>query len=145
MSIANRNRYKIYYYLAYKSLEMETLVKILYVDDEPVNLLLFEQMFNKKYIVLKAESGFKGLDMLQRNPDIEVVVSDMKMPGMNGLEFINKVHALYPNILLYIFSGYDLTPEIQQSMDQGLILKYFQKPFNMRIIDDAIAEALQSK
>ncbi|MCB8964291.1 MAG: response regulator [Bacteroidales bacterium] len=124
---------------------MDNLTRVLYVDDEPINLLLFEQMFKRRYNVITAESGFKGLDTLQQNNNIEVVISDMKMPGMTGLDFIQKVHGLFPNIILYLFSGYDITPEIQESLEKGIILEYFQKPFNMQIIDEAISKALNNR
>ncbi|HAN19435.1 MAG: hypothetical protein A2X13_02055 [Bacteroidetes bacterium GWC2_33_15] len=119
---------------------MENLLVILYVDDEPINLMLFEQMFKTKYKILTAESGYSGLNILNKNPEIKVVISDMKMPGMNGIEFILKAKELFPNILFYILTGYEITPEIQESLENGLISKYFQKPFNMKEIDDSISE-----
>jgi len=122
---------------------MNNLIKILYVDDEPINLMLFENMFNKKYKVITAVSGFEGLEILKKNADTKVVISDMKMPGMNGLEFIAKVKPLYPQIHFYILSGYDLTEDIQKSLSSGLILKYFQKPFKMAEIDETIEEAMK--
>ena len=58
---------------------------ILYVDDEDVNLMLFELNFKKKFNVLTALNGEKGLEILKDNNNVEVVISDMKMPGMNGI------------------------------------------------------------
>jgi two-component system, response regulator, stage 0 sporulation protein F len=120
-------------------------ITILYVDDEPINLMLFERMFNKKYKVLTAESGFIGLDVLKDNPDLEVVISDMKMPLMDGLEFITKAKALYPDIYYYILTGYEITIQIQESLDRGIIQKYFRKPFNMSEIEKIIEENLLIK
>ena len=67
---------------------MNNRIKILYVDDEPINLQLFILNFRKKHQVFTAEDGFKALEVLNREPGIIIVISDMKMPGMNGLEFI---------------------------------------------------------
>jgi response regulator RpfG family c-di-GMP phosphodiesterase len=117
---------------------------ILYVDDEPLNLMLFSTMFGKKYKVLTAESGDAGLAILQKHPDIRVVISDMKMPGMNGIEFIKRARVLYPVKLFFIHTGYDITPEIQQSIKEGLIAEYFQKPFDMKVIDSSITSHLNS-
>ena len=117
-------------------------IKILYIDDEPVNLLLFERMFEGFYDVITAESGSQGVLILEKSSDIQVVISDMKMPIMNGLEFITKVRPMYPDIHYYLLSGYELTPEIQNSLSDGLILKYFQKPFLTEEIDNVIKETL---
>ena len=117
-------------------------VTILYVDDEPINLMLFEAMFKKSYNVICAHSGLQGLNILAENPKIQVIISDMKMPGMNGLEFIKKARVLFPDILYFILTGYEITPEIQSSLEQGIIAEYFQKPFNMKSIELEIAKRL---
>ena len=121
---------------------MTPAITILYVDDEPLNLMLFETMFRKKYKVLKAESGITGLQILENTREIKVIISDMKMPGMTGIEFIQKAHASRPEILYYILTGYDITPEIQISLKEGLITEYFQKPFNMQLIDKSISSRI---
>lgn len=123
---------------------MNNLIKLLYVDDEQINLMLFQNIFKKKYTVIIAESGFKGLEILQKEEEIKVIISDMKMPGMNGLEFIQKAKEKFPNILFFILTGYDITPEIQKSLENGLISKYFQKPFNMKEIDETITQELKA-
>lgn len=123
---------------------MNNLIKLLYVDDEQINLMLFQNIFKKKYTVIIAESGFKGLEILQKEKEIKVIISDMKMPGMNGLEFIQKAKEKFPNILFFILTGYDITPEIQKSLENGLISKYFQKPFNMKEIDETITQELKA-
>jgi len=116
--------------------------KILYVDDESINLLLFEINFRKKYEVLTADNGIKGLEVLNNNPDVLVVVSDMKMPNMNGIEFIKQAKEKHPDIKYYILTGFEITEEIQEAIKLKLILKYFRKPFNMKEIDTAISEAI---
>lgn len=121
---------------------MKTEITILYVDDEPINLFLFNQLFAKKYKVITAESGYAGLNKIEKNPNIEVVISDLKMPGMNGIEFIRKAKELYSNIHYYILTSYDLTPEIDNALRTGLIDKYFQKPFNLQEIESTISEKL---
>lgn len=112
--------------------------KILYVDDEKVNLILFEINFKEHFDVLTARDGFEGLDVLDKNQDVLVVISDMKMPGMNGLEFINKAKEKYPNKKYYILSGFDITDEIQEALDSGLIIQYFRKPIEKRKIHLAV-------
>jgi len=114
--------------------------KILYVDDEFINLQLFKINFDNKYEVFTAENGITGLEVLDNNPDIVVVISDMKMPLMNGIEFIKKAKEKYSHIRFYILTGFQITEEIQEALNSKLILKYFSKPFNLNKIDATLQE-----
>jgi two-component system, response regulator, stage 0 sporulation protein F len=121
---------------------MDDNIKVMYVDDEVMNLQLFKLNFNKKYEIITAESGVSALNLLEKHMDTEIVISDMKMPVMTGLEFIQKAKSKYPNIKFYILTGYDITYEIQEALNTKLILKYFRKPFDFNAIDTAIRTAL---
>ena len=123
---------------------MDTKAKILYVDDEPINLTFFEINFSAKYKVYTALDGFKGLDLLDKELDIFLIISDMKMPGMNGIEFIKKAKEKYPSKKYYILTGFEITKEIQEALDTKLILKYFRKPFNIKEIGSVIEDALNA-
>jgi CheY-like chemotaxis protein len=116
---------------------MGAKLKLMYVDDEKMNLKLFELIFNKKYEVITADSGISALNFLEQHLDTEIVLSDMKMPVMNGIEFIKEAKLKYPDIKFYILTGYDITDEIQEALDSKLILKYFRKPFNYNEFDNA--------
>jgi two-component system, response regulator, stage 0 sporulation protein F len=109
---------------------MESTKKILYVDDEPINLFLFKKLFEKKYKVETALSGTEGLEKLQTHHDIKLVVSDMKMPFMNGLEFVAMAKERNPDLICYILTGYDITSEISAALGQRLIHHYFKKPMD---------------
>lgn len=122
---------------------MDQIIKVLYVDDEPINLMLFKTMLRKKYDIITAESGFKGLEELSNNPDIRIVISDMKMPGMNGLEFIKKAKEQFPNVIFCILTGYEITDEIMLALEANLIYQYFQKPFKVVEIENAIKGAVK--
>jgi two-component system response regulator (stage 0 sporulation protein F) len=121
---------------------MDEKIKILYVDDESFNLLIFESLFENKYEVITAELGDIGLEILKSNLDIRLVVSDMRMPLMDGIEFITKAKALYPQIHYFILSGYDITPKILEALSSGLIVNYFQKPFEASEIEASFDEVL---
>jgi len=116
---------------------------LLYVDDEPLNVTLFEINFQKKYAIRTALSGEKGLDILRSEPSIAVVISDMKMPGMNGIEFIRKAKENFPEIVFFILTGYEITEEITRALEEKLIHKYFKKPFLMKDMETAILEVLE--
>ena len=117
-------------------------VKILYVDDETINLQLFEINFSDKYVVFTVESGMEGIDILDKNPDIKIIISDMKMPNMNGIEFIKEAKKKYPEKKYFILTGFEITDEIQDALNSKLILKYFRKPFNINEIEKTIKEAI---
>ena len=116
--------------------------KVLYVDDEPINLQLFEINFEDKYDVITALSGMQGLELLNKHTDMKLVISDMKMPVMNGIEFIKTAKKKHPNLSYFILTGFEITDEIQEAINSHLILRYFRKPFNIREIESAIKEAL---
>lgn len=122
---------------------MNDKITLLYVDDEPINLKLFELNFRKKFNVLTAESGSQGYELLKQNPHTIVVISDMKMPGMNGIEFIKLAKKDFPKISYFILTGFDITEEIADALNERLIHKYFRKPFNLREIETSILEILE--
>ncbi|MFN8257285.1 MAG: response regulator [Bacteroidales bacterium] len=122
---------------------MSEPLSILYVDDEKLNLELFRINFRKNYKVYTASSGFEGLEKLNECNDINVVISDMKMPGMNGVEFIRKAKASYDKAVYFILTGFDLTDEISDAIKDNLVCKYFRKPFNLREIEVSIQSALK--
>ncbi len=113
-------------------------IKILYVDDEIINLQLFEAIFSDKFDVLTAENGYLGLEIIENNSDISVIISDMKMPNMNGLEFIKKLKEKLPDKKYFILTGFDITDEIKEAIESKLIIKYFKKPFNREEIESYI-------
>lgn len=112
--------------------------KVLYVDDEEINLLIFIKKLEKNYQVITAENGEKGLQILKDHSDIDYIVSDLKMPGMSGLEFIEKAQAQFPDKEYYILSGYAMNQEMQDAIDSGLIRDYWMKPANFGKISEAL-------
>ena len=119
--------------------------KILYVDDEFINLQLFEINLSRKYCVYTACDGLVALDILEKNPDIKVVISDMRMPIMTGIEFIKKAKTKFKTIKYYILTGFDITQEIEEAINSGLIVKYFRKPFNLDEIDGEINKIIPAE
>lgn len=113
-------------------------IKLLYVDDEEINLFLFEEMMEDKYEVLLAYNGMQGLEMLKQNMDIEVIVSDLKMPKMSGLEMIYEAKKIKPDIPCFILSGFEMIEDIRKAMKMNIIIKYFMKPADWDRLDRTI-------
>lgn len=116
-------------------------INILYVDDEEQNIFLFEVIFGHLYKVHTATSGERGLEILNSNT-IDVVITDLHMPNMNGLEFINLASTNFEDIPYFVLSGYSFNQAIEEAMKAGLIKKYFRKPFNKDEIELAISQEL---
>jgi two-component system, response regulator, stage 0 sporulation protein F len=127
-----------------KKLIMGNKQKLLYVDDEVINLELFKIIFKNKYDVLLAKSGSLALKELEFNQDVSVVISDMRMPGLNGIEFVKIAKEKYQNIVYFILTGFEVSSEISQAIENKIINKYFKKPLNAKEIEKSIIEAIDS-
>lgn len=111
--------------------------KLLYVDDEELNLELFKYNLKGHFYVQTACSGQQALRLLDEDKSINFVISDMRMPGMNGLEFIKKAKNKFPDISYYILTGFSINAEIEKALESDLIQKYFNKPYE---VDTLVSE-----
>lgn len=117
-------------------------ITVLYVDDEKDNLFVFKANFSRKFEVITSISPIQALGELEvHHNEIIVVISDMRMPEMNGIEFIKKAKSKYDDIYYFILTGFGNNPEIEEALNNKLICKYFTKPFDAREIEEAILEA----
>ena len=86
--------------------ELKIKPKILYVDDESINLRLFKVSFKSDYVIQTSPSGEDALEILNTNERFDIIVSDQRMPGLTGTEFMIKAKKKLPNckfILLTIY------------------------------------------
>lgn len=117
---------------------------ILIVDDDENLLVSFERNFRRKYTVLTAPSGKEGLQKIQDNKKIALVISDMNMPEMDGIEFLSQVKLANPTITRIMLTGKaDLNVAIQ-AVNEGNIFRFLTKPTTPdmleRIIDDGLEQ-----
>ncbi len=118
---------------------MDTKTQILYIDDEPVNLLLFSKLLaDEENEIFIAPNAGEGLEILMQKPEIKVVFCDFQMPEMDGIEFISKAKVLYPEKRFYLLTSYSKNNKIQQAIENKLIDGFFQKPFNKQKIISVI-------
>ena len=118
---------------------------ILYVDDEDVNLFLFSHTMDEHYNVLTAISGPEGLKVLSENKDIVAVISDMRMPHMDGVEFIEKAKSEFKDLFYFILTGYSFNEQIEKALESGLINNSFTKPFDVDELSGAINQLVIDK
>jgi len=122
---------------------MDEQMKILCVDDEKNVLKAIERLFlDSDYEILTAESGDKGLETLTNNGTIQLVVSDYRMPGMNGVDFLREVYKKWPETIRIVLSGYADTALIVEAINDGHIYKFIPKPWNDDELKVTIAKAL---
>ncbi len=119
------------------------LPRILYVDDEVINLELLQLTFMNDFIVFTAASAEEGLKILELNPDIHVVISDLKMPVMNGLDFIKVVKQRYKEKVCMLLTGYMESEVMLEGFNKELIFRYLMKPWNKAKLEETIREALR--
>lgn len=121
---------------------MTELPKVLYVDDEDINLELFKLTFKNELEVYTALSAQVGLEVLSQEPDIHLILSDLKMPVMNGLEFIKEVKVRYPDKLCMLVTAYLESEVMMEGFNKELIFRYLMKPWNKNELYQSILEAL---
>lgn len=121
---------------------MKPLHKILYVDDEIINLELLQLTYMNEFRVITASSAREGLELLSRNPDIHVVISDLKMPGMNGLEFIKEIKSKNKDKVCMLLTGYMESEIMMEGFNKELIFRYLMKPWDKEELEGCIREAL---
>ncbi len=119
------------------------LPRILYVDDEVINLELLQLTFMNDFEVITASSAADGLSLLERNPDIHVLISDLKMPVINGLDFIKLVKQKHPEKICMLLTAFMESDVMLEGFNQELIFRYLMKPWNKDELKETILEALK--
>lgn len=111
--------------------EPEVINRVLFVDDEP-NILssLKRGLAREKYLKFFALNADEALYILGEH-EIHVIVTDMRMPGMNGLDLLKLVSEKYPNVVKIVLSGYTQLPQVLATINQVDIYKFIPKPWNM--------------
>lgn len=114
--------------------------KLLYVDDEYPNRVMFQLTYKNELEILLAESADEGLHLMKQHSDINLVITDMRMPNKDGLEFVTEARKLNNNIPYCLLTGFGITTEIQKALHSNLIDVYFKKPFDKHQILDFIRQ-----
>ncbi|HYD59273.1 MAG TPA: EAL domain-containing protein [Noviherbaspirillum sp.] len=118
---------------------------LLLVDDEP-NILgaLRRQLRGAGYQILTAGSGQEGLSQLEKH-EVDVIISDQRMPGMTGVEFLRTVKQLYPDTVRIVLSGFTELQSVTDAVNEGAIYKFLTKPWDDAQLCAHIQEAFQHK
>jgi len=127
-----------------------TVATVLVVDDEENILRAVRRLFmDEPGEMLTASSGPAGLDILRATKGIGVIVSDQRMPGMSGAEFLEKSREFAPNAIRIVLTGYADLASAVDAINKGGAWKYLAKPWNdedlVKVVREARALFAQAK
>ncbi len=118
---------------------------LLLVDDEDNILSALKRLLRRDgYHIVTAASAAEGLQKLTEHA-VDVIVSDQRMPGMTGVEFLHRAKALYPHTVRIVLSGYTELQSIIDAVNEGAIYKFLTKPWDDERLRGHVAEAFQKK
>ena len=108
---------------------------VLFVDDDTLVLQSLERgLLDESYNKLYARSGREALEIIKQQ-DVHVIVADMCMPEMNGLELIRHVRKECPGVIGMVLTGYEQDAELQNAVEKGEIFKLVSKPWKFGEVD----------
>ena len=123
---------------------MEEKLKLLVVDDEPDNLDLLYRTFRRQYHVFKASSGAEALALLEEEGEMAIIISDQRMPKMNGTEFLSHTVERFPDTIRMVLTGYTDVEDLVSAINSGKVFKYITKPWNPKKLKEIVAQAAET-
>lgn len=117
--------------------------RALFVDDEPNILSGIKRQLRKRIDVVTADSGERGLEIVQQDGPFAVVVSDMRMPGMNGAQFLSEVRRIAPDSIRMILSGQSDLDAAISAVNDGHIFRFLTKPCDAEPLWTAIEAGIR--
>lgn len=118
------------------------MYKILLVDDEPDNLALLYRTLRGKYEITKTTSPIEALDILSKT-HIDLVISDHKMPEMDGVEFLKRVYDKYPDTMRLLVTAYTDSVILIDAINYAKIYRYIKKPYEPNELLMTVANTLE--
>jgi response regulator RpfG family c-di-GMP phosphodiesterase len=124
-------------------METDMSEKILFVDDEPNILLAIQRQLRKKYELDIATSPMEGLEKIKNNGPFAVVVSDFRMPEMDGVQFLTKVREIEADTVRMMLTGFADVKVTINAVNEGKIFRFLTKPCPSETLISALNNGLQ--
>ncbi|RUM40966.1 MAG: hypothetical protein DSY80_09485 [Desulfocapsa sp.] len=115
--------------------------KILFVDDEEINLLNFRMIFQNRYEIITALSGEEALELFKRTADIGLVISDQRMPGISGVELLSRIYKMAPDTVRVLLTAHSQVEYLLDAINRGQIYQYILKPWDTNELSAIIDRA----
>ena len=119
-------------------------LKLMVVDDESDNLDLLYRTFRRDFRVYKADSGVSALQVLETEGEMAVIISDQRMPHMNGTEFLGKTVEQFPETIRILLTGYTDVDDLVDAINSGKVFKYITKPWNPDQLKGIVQQAAET-
>jgi serine phosphatase RsbU (regulator of sigma subunit)/CheY-like chemotaxis protein len=119
-------------------------LKLMVVDDEPDNLDLLFRTFRRDFKVYKAESALQALQVLDESGEMAIIISDQRMPEMNGTEFLGKTVDRFPDTIRILLTGYTDVEDLVEAINSGQVFKYITKPWNPEELKRVVQQASET-
>ncbi|WP_310384202.1 EAL domain-containing protein [Roseateles sp.] len=111
---------------------------LLLVDDEPNVVSSLKRLFRRDgHKILSASSGAEGLELLAKN-QVDVIISDQRMPGMTGVEFLREAKLRFPGTIRIVLSGYTELQSVTDAINEGAVYRFLTKPW----VDEQLREQI---
>ena len=111
--------------------------RLMIVDDDPqVRTVVAEFVQDIGYHVIQASNGDEALALLERNPDLHMMITDIRMPGMSGIELADVATQRRRDLKVILISGYFVAQQVRR--------RFLRKPFRMRDLEAAIRDELNA-
>lgn len=123
---------------------MAEKLKLLVVDDEPDNLELLHRTFRREFQVFKAKSGLEALELLDQQGEMALIISDQRMPQMNGTEFLSRTVERFPDTIRIVATGYTDAEDLVAAINTGKVFKYITKPWTAKHLKGVVAQAAET-
>ena len=117
--------------------------KVLFVDDDVNILSSFKRQLRGKYDLETAESGSRGIELLKQSGPFAVVVSDYRMPEMDGVEFLTEAKQIAPDTVRFMFTGQADMQAVVDIINKGSIFRFLAKPCPMELVEKNLNDGLE--
>ncbi|SFU16613.1 Response regulator receiver domain-containing protein [Algoriphagus locisalis] len=117
-------------------------IKILYVDDEENNLQAFKATFRRDYKIFLAIDAPTGREILSKE-EVDIIITDQRMPGETGVEFLESIIPVYPNPIRILLTGYTDIQAVIDAINKGQVYHYLTKPWEEDYLRTVIKNAYE--
>lgn len=124
---------------------MPKKLKLMVVDDESNNLDLLYRTFRRQFQVFRADNAAQGLEILDAEGEMAVIISDQSMPEMTGIEFFSKISVRFPDTIRILLTGYseDQIEDEVEGIELANIFKCITKPFSPKDLQSIVEESVE--